>query len=280
MSLMKNLRTCFISGLIICLTVAAYAATKQEETCIIINLAAKQRMLSQKMSKEILLIAQNIDADMNRINLEKTAKLFDKTLIGLLIGDEKLGLVKTENADIVRQLNNVGIAWKIFSKNVKAVLGGNTSRTVLQNVAFQNLSLLINLDEAVQMYEKLKNGSAQMANTINKAGKQRMLTQKMTKELLLVAADIESVTNKNDLAATVSKFDQTLNELIAGTKIPAIINQLGVVKNKWEEYKPILDKVDVSKNALTKAAALNMLLLGEMNKVVQMYVNFAVVLKQ
>ena len=279
MSLMKNLRTCFISGLIICLTVAAYAATKQEETCIIINLAAKQRMLSQKMSKEILLIAQNIDVDTNRINLEKTAKLFDKTLIGLLIGDEELGLVKTENADIVRQLNNVGIAWKVFSKNVKAVLGGNTSRTILQNVAFQNLSLLINLDEAVQMYEKL-NGSAQMADTINKAGKQRMLTQKMTKELLLVATDIESVTNKNDLAATVSKFDQTLNELIAGTKIPAIIIQLGVVKNKWEEYKPILDKVDVSKNALTKAAALNMLLLGEMNKVVQMYVNFAVVLNR
>jgi hypothetical protein len=277
---MKYLRTCFIFWLFICLTVAAYAATKQEETCIIINLAAKQRMLSQKMSKEILLIAQKIDVDTNRINLEKTAKLFDKTLIGLLIGDEELGLVKTENADIVRQLNNVGIAWKVFSKNVKAVLGGNTSRTVLQNVAFQNLSLLINLDEAVQMYEKLKNGSAQIANTINKASKQRMLTQKMTKELLLVAADIESVTNKNDLAATVSKFDQTLNELIAGTKIPAIITQLDVVKNKWEEYKPILDKVDVSKNALTKAAALNMLLLGEMNKVVQMYVNFAVVLKQ
>jgi len=279
MSLMKYLRTCFIFGLIICLSVAAYAATKQEEMCIIINLAAKQRMLSQKMSKEILLIAQNIDVDTNRINLEKTAKLFDKTLIGLLIGDEELGLVKTENADIVRQLNNVGIAWKVFSKNVKAVLGGNTSRTILQNVAFQNLSLLINLDEAVQMYEKL-NGSAQMADTINKAGKQRMLTQKMTKELLLVATDIESVTNKNDLAATVSKFDQTLNELIAGTKIPAIIIQLGVVKNKWEEYKPILDKVDVSKNALTKAAALNMLLLGEMNKVVQMYVNFAVVLNR
>ena len=78
--------------------------------------------------------------------------------------------------------------WSTFEPNLDAVLKGDTSKAVLEKIARENLPLLKNMNAAVQMYAS-ESGSKldpAMATTINLAGKQRMLTQKMTKELLLV----------------------------------------------------------------------------------------------
>ena len=48
-----------------------------------INLAGKQRMLTQKMSKEFLLIGLQIDQAKNLRRLRATRNLFDRTLTGL-----------------------------------------------------------------------------------------------------------------------------------------------------------------------------------------------------
>ncbi|MDM8563629.1 type IV pili methyl-accepting chemotaxis transducer N-terminal domain-containing protein, partial [Candidatus Marithioploca araucensis] len=242
----------------------AYAASHQNMATQI-NLAGKQRMLTQKMSKEILLITKSIDADANKQNLKKTAELFDKTLTGLFNGDAKLGLVKTENAIILEKLEVVKALWKSFQKNVNAVLGGDTSSAILEKIVQQNVPLLEKMNEAVQAYENASGSkiTPELAKTINKAGKQRMLTQKMTKELLLVANGIAVEDNKANLAKTVSAFEKALNELIASTKDKAILAQLAKVKNLWAEYKPILDKVDTSTEALNKATKLNLPLLKE-----------------
>ncbi|KHD07211.1 hypothetical protein PN36_09700 [Candidatus Thiomargarita nelsonii] len=280
---MKHPKFSFISTLIIslCLATAAYAAT-QQEMATTINLAGKQRMLTQKMSKEILLIAKGINVAANKKNLQKTAALFERTLKGLLNGDARLGLVKTENAAIVKQLKKVGRLWGKFRQNVKAVLAGNTSTAVLKNVARRNLPLLKEMNKAVKMFEKASGSSlsAKMARTINLAGKQRMLTQKMTKELLLVANGINPEKNQGNLKQTVSLFDRTLRGLLdgdaglglTGTTDTAIRTQLNKVKGLWNKYKPLLSKRKVSQGDLAKAAQLNMPLLKQMNKAVQMYV--------
>jgi hypothetical protein len=252
---------------------------------ITINLAGKQRMLTQKMSKEILLIAKGIDVVENKTNLGKTAALFDRTLKGLLNGDAGLGLVKTENPAIVEQLKKVEKLWGKFQNNVKAVLAGNTSTAVLEEVARRNLPLLREMNKAVKMYEKAGGSSLapKMAVTINLAGKQRMLTQKMTKELLLVANGINPERNRANLKKTVSLFNRTLRGLLdgdAGLGLPgttdaAIRAQLNIVNRLWNKYKPLLSKSNVSQDDLVKAAKLNMPLLKEMNKTVHMYAKSA-----
>lgn len=254
---MKYLKFSFLSTLIIAffLSFAAYA-----DMADTINKAGKQRMLTQKMSKEVLLIAAGIDVEANKTNLAATTALFDSTLKGLTDACMDEG--------IKGQLNVVGGLWETFRPNVT----GDTSAAVLGNLAAQNMPLLKAMNAAVQMYEK-KGGSLapEVAATINKAGKQRMLTQKMTKELLLVANGIAVDANKANLAATVSAFDKALNELITAARNGAIDAQLNVVKKLWGQYKPTLDSVDIGKEGLTKAAELNMPLLTEMNKAVGMY---------
>ena len=263
-----------------CLSCNAFALSKQEMGTVI-NLAGKQRMLTQKMSKEILLIAKGVDADANKANLQKTADLFDKTLQGLINGNADLGLPKTTDAGILTQLGKVSELWVGFKPNVDAIIGGTADKGVLEKVAAQNLPLLKNMNKAVQMYAKMSGSDLDpaMATTINLAGKQRMLTQKMTKELLLIANGIDADANKANLQKTTGLFDRTLKGLfdgdaelgLPGTKDASIRAQLEIVTGLWADYKPVLDKADTSTEGLAKAAKLNLPLLKEMNKAVKMY---------
>ncbi|MEN8219181.1 MAG: type IV pili methyl-accepting chemotaxis transducer N-terminal domain-containing protein [Pseudomonadota bacterium] len=120
---MKYSKIYWISILFItsCLNFAAYAAT-QQEMLKIIDLAGKQRMLTQKMSKEILLIINDIEPEENKNHLYKTAALFNQTLNGLFNGDSNLGLVEIDKPSIKQKLKKVSKFWHKFRINVDVVL--------------------------------------------------------------------------------------------------------------------------------------------------------------
>jgi len=246
--------------------------TKQQSG-VVINLAGKQRMLTQKMSKEALFVAKGIDTDANKANLTKTEELFDKTLKGLIAGDKDLNLPKTENKDIVAQLNKVTELWTSFKTSIDKVIAGKSDKATLEAIAKENLPLLKNMNKAVGMYAE-NSGSKldpEMAKTINLAGKQRMLTQKMTKELLLVANGIDADANKENAKKTGELFETTLKGLTDKCKNDDIKKQLEVVAKLWVDYKSIIEKADTSDASLKKAQELNMPLLKEMNKAVKMF---------
>ncbi|HHB93200.1 MAG TPA: hypothetical protein ENK59_08330, partial [Thioploca sp.] len=204
---MKYIKFMFL--VVIVLSLAANAAISKQDMANTINKAGKQRMLTQKMTKEVLFIALNVDVEMNRDELESTIELFDKTLQGLINGDSYLGLVATKNADILAKLKQVESLWKHFQENLNAVQEGNLSPNILAIISEQNIPLLHKMDEAVKTYEK-EGGSIfepNLAKIINKAGKQRMLIQKMTKELLLIAKKIDLAANKTNLANSVFEFE-------------------------------------------------------------------------
>lgn len=278
---MKYQKLSVIFTLIIALCLTTTQAMTKQEMGIAINLSGKQRMLSQKMSKEIFLIAKGIDVEGNKTLLKGTADLFDKTLKGLMNGDKELGLVKEENASISAQLNKVSGLWTEFRKSVDAVLSGDTSKEILGKVATQNLPLLEEMNRAVTLYERgvVSDLDPKMASIINHAGRQRMLSQKMTKELLLIGLNIEPALNKAYLKKTVFQFERVLKGLLEGdeelalegTKDESIRKQLEKVSKLWAEYKPILDKAEGSQADLEKAAQINVPLLKEMDAAVKMF---------
>jgi len=250
----------------------AVTQTKQQSG-IVINLAGKQRMLTQKMSKEALFMAKGIDADKNKASLTKTAELFDKTLKGLVAGDKELNLPKTENKEILAQLTKVTGLWTPFKANIDKVVAGKSDKATLEAIAKENLPLLKNMNQAVGMFAKASGSKLdpEMAKTINLAGKQRMLTQKMTKELLLVANGIDAEANKANAKKTGELFETTLKGLTDKCKNPEIKKQLTKVATLWTGYKEIVVKADTSDASLKKAEELNMPLLKEMNKAVKMF---------
>ena len=258
---------------------------------VVLNLSGKQRMLSQKMSKEIMLVALGADVAGNLANLEKTSGLFDKTLKGLRNGSEELSLPPTSSSRILRQLDKIDKVWAGFYPAVKEVLDKKTvSKDQVAVIAKNNLPLLKEMNKAVGLYEKdaQKGGlkaAPGLAATLNLSGKQRMLTQKMSKEFLLVAYGHEVENNKLSLLETYSLFERTLKGLLdgdetlglPGTKPEHIRAQLGVVNGLWTEFKPIVEAgadyktKTIEKDKIEKLAKTNLPLLKEMNKAVGMY---------
>jgi hypothetical protein len=258
---------------------AAYAAI-HKEMAVKINLSGKQRMLTQKMSKESLLISQDIDKAENLENLKASMNLFEKTLKGLRNGDESLELAKTDNDEILKQLDIVDKKWAEFKPLIETVIEEKADNATLEKIAELNLPLLSEMNKAVKLYE-ISAGSnvSELAITINLSGKQRMLTQKMTKELLLIAHNIDTDNNRKNLNETIVLFDKTLKGLEKGdsdlyleaTTDENILKQLATIKTKWDNFRPVVSKAKTDKENLQQAAELNLPLLDEMNKAVKMY---------
>lgn len=264
------------------LTIDSQASSfSSHDYAVTINLAGKQRMLTQKMSKEILFIAKGFEAGKYRNTLKKTANIFDATLDGLIKGNKQLKA--TDNKEIQAQLGKVKDLWKKFNSIVQNVVDGG--KPDLEKVASQNIPLLKNMNAAVQMYAKEAKQVTGKATgkVINLAGKQRMLTQKMSKEMLFVALGHDTANYTAALKNTASLFDKTLKGLKSGEKdlgLPAtsdagILVQLDEVASIWEKLKAVVGNVTTAGAAndddIKKMSELNIPLLKKMNKAVKMY---------
>ncbi len=282
----RNLTKTFLSlFILICLSAVSSFAITDKEMGIIINLAGKQRMLTQKMSKDALLIAEGIDVEKNKKDLKESMELFDKTLKGLMHGDKDLRLAKTNNKEILKQLQKINSIWQDFKKDLQKVLNGETSKETLENISKKNLPLLHNMHKAVVMFVK-KSGSLSKldkftANAINIAGRQRMLTQKIAKELLLVDLGIDAEKNRKNIENTIKIFSESLNGLINGDKklglkpckLNHIKKQLLIVKGYWDQIEPTLHEKKYSKAKLKAIVNALDLTLNEMDKAVKMFEN-------
>ena len=281
------------SLLLLCAAPMALAADgpTSAEYGVVLNLSGKQRMLTQKMSKEIMLVALGIDTEKNLASLAKTSELFDKTLKGLRNGSAELGLPPTRANRILRQLDKIDAIWAKFYPVVQTILKNKAvTKEQVAAIAKNNLPLLKEMNKAVGLYEKdaekggLKSAPG-LAATLNLSGKQRMLTQKMSKEFLLVAYGHDVDDNKLSLLETYSLFERTLKGLRDGdttlglpaTKQPHILAQLDVVEGLWGKFKPIVaygadyKTTSIPKDKIEVLANTNLPLLKEMNKAVGMY---------
>lgn len=121
---------------------------KQESQGTIINLAGKQRMLLQKMTKEALLSISN-----ESTNAKATANLFDKTLNGLIYGDEELRLPATEDGEIKASLESLNKKWEKFQASLNNILEKKDFEASLKYVKENNILLLGEMNSVVSMYE-------------------------------------------------------------------------------------------------------------------------------
>jgi len=220
------------------------------ELAVTINLAGKQRMLTQKMSKEAFELFLGIDMDNAKKSLKASRDLFDRTLNGLIKGDKSLGLVPTKDKKIQAKLQEVKKLWEPFKKHIDRIYNFQADDKDYWYIKNNNMKLLKTMNEAVFMYAKLNKDSKKfvLANDINLAGRQRMLTQKIAKDILQYILNLDRKESLKDLQESVKLFDRTLKGLyngdkelhLHGTKLPRIVNQLKVTQKEWEETKPLI----------------------------------------
>lgn len=264
----------FVALILVIIGMTFWTVNAQKSDGLVINMAGRQRMLSQRVTKEVMAMLQG---KVKKADVLATADLFDKSLNALISGDPPQGIPPTKEPDIVAQLNEVKSIWGVFKLNLGGIIGIKDEKSgIYDHLASRNIPLLKAMNGTVTMMEK--KGLA--PKTINLAGKQRMLSQKMTKEAL--GLDMGTATAEEFLG-TVSLFDRTLRGLRNGDielglkpiKDAAILTQLGKVETEWQPFETNAERlVKVSKEAnqyLSYILANNVPLLKEMNKAVGMY---------
>lgn len=118
----------------------------------VINLAGKQRMLSQKMTKELLFYKKGLSIDKE---LDKSMALFDTTLDGLLDGNDELGLPGTSDGNIRNQLLRVKAMWGKFQVTKDSVRSTAAwTEAELLELNNESLVLLKEMNKAVHMLEQ------------------------------------------------------------------------------------------------------------------------------
>lgn len=120
---------------------------------ISINLAGRQRMLSQRITKDILL---------NSNNIKNLTIVFDETLLALRNGGEApldlerktyRTLSKFNDENIISQLDKVISLWNMFKQNIESYLN-TSSETSLNYIIENNITLLSEMNKAVVLMQE------------------------------------------------------------------------------------------------------------------------------
>jgi len=247
----------------------------------LVNLSGKQRMLTQRITKLSLLVSLNIAKKENTKRLIKFSSLYNQTLQAFKNGDKELNCIPIKNPDINEQIEIIEKRWKPFYKNIQKIIDGkDRDKKALKYIVENNEELLALSNELVKRYEKSNKSTNYLdkarLHIVNVAGRQRMLTQKMTKEKILIIMGKKKY--KTKLQKTIKLFDDSLSTLINGDSKQMIVKptnktikkQLAKVAKIWKKLKPLYEKPKPIPREMATIIRENPILLSEINKMVKM----------
>lgn len=122
-----------------------------------INVAGRQRMLSQRIAKEAMLVAANIE---QQSQLQKTIQLFERSHSAIVNGDTSQGMNAITDKSILQQMNHVGQLWTTY----KALINQHVSApndSSLKEIHKQSPVLLKEMNKAVGMMTKTAQATTQ-----------------------------------------------------------------------------------------------------------------------
>jgi nitrate/nitrite-specific signal transduction histidine kinase len=263
---------------ILLMTIASglMAAVSEQNWAAAINVAGRQRMLSQKMTKELILARFGIEADAQRKLMQASIKQFTESHRRLSAGDAEQGIPVPPTPEVQAALLAIDKPWAEFSAALAAA-DKDADVASLTALASGNEALLKSVAAMVEIYEQAQKAAMGTASgkVINWAGRQRMLSQRMAKEALLIAAgaDVEAATKR--LAAARKLFGEAHTALAQGDATagiptptdPVVQKQFVKVGALWERYQTVLDKVAAGDAAArTELAEISTQMLVETNR--------------
>ncbi|PRM98101.1 type IV pili methyl-accepting chemotaxis transducer N-terminal domain-containing protein [Aliarcobacter cryaerophilus] len=134
-----------------------YLNNKNEKDAMIVNIAGKQRMLTQNISKNIFYLYSNPKSSQNE--LDSSVEEFIYNLESLKGGNSLSKLKEAPNIQIDRQMLQIEYLWSIFYQNIskfKELIQNNSKQKELQNIVNviyeTNPELLYEVDALVSLH--------------------------------------------------------------------------------------------------------------------------------
>lgn len=260
----------FVIIVIISLTVMMNQMSKKDS--YIINIAGKQRMLSQKMSKEVFFIVHRHTDDFRELN--SAVSLFENSLNDLLYGNDAKGIYAPQNEKIQAKLEEVMGYWKPFKSEIEQLKEGiEVVRPDMEVLTGRIEKLLVLSDTIVQRMVK-----ANLSNVhIDLSGRQRMLSQRMG---LYISRYLRTASGQDLLVYNDAKalYDKTLKGFLNDPAVKNSPEVYAIVKETntyWEDYTLYLDRLLAMEGEINKHMAFiyekNIQLLNAMDEAVWLY---------
>ncbi len=222
----------------------------------LINLAGKQRMLSQRMAKDYFYAGK-------KVNKSKALKQLKQSLVHFQRTQKKLN-EDIKDEEIKNLIAFVDMSLDEFDSISKEEYSVDNGTIILD----LSESMLEGSDYVVQALTKGKVSN----ETIDMAGKQRMLSQRIAKYYIAYQAGIKDDNTITQMQETVKEFNSNLQKLIANkNNSKEIQDELTKVNKMWKiVYKFYLN---IKKGGLPKIVfSTTDDITSKMNSIVILYV--------
>ena len=271
------------------LPVAAQQVDMTAETVAVrIDVAGRQRMLLERMAKYFCFARSNVTPLESAAKLQKAMDLFAQTHRGFRDGDPSQNLFEEASESVARQWDQVDLLWGPLGATYETALAGH----IVDEHSFERaMGLTLEVRKrANDLVAEMRGayashlGDSGVGDTIliDLYGRQRMLSQKLSKEVCLVARGTDLAENKAELAATLKLFETSLTAFIEGMPIAGIptpptaeiAGQLTKAQSVWQPIRYVAATIAsggaVSLTDLEAFAVGTDVFLVEINKAVKM----------
>jgi len=176
-----------------------------------INKAGRQRMLTQRITKNYCQIGLNVAPDISRRELEEAINLFSSQLLEL----ERF----STDTEVDMVLDNVKSHWNSFKDLALSVPSQENAKRLTE----MDEELLHVSEHVVQMLENLSGVST--SRLVNITGRQRMLSQRLTKFYMLQLWNQGSPSMNSEIERATNEFKGALVTLVQAPENTIIIKE-------------------------------------------------------
>lgn len=263
--------------------------TTAAEVALRVDVAGRQRMLSQRMAKAACLAARDVRHDEALAEMQAAFDLFARSHAALRDGDAEIGLGPETYPEVIEALEEVDSPWSVVRMIVEmSIYEGRTydDALLLLDRAAQEMTSKMNDAVGVTARAHAENAAEvplALALTIDVAGRQRMLSQRIAKAACLLGTKAADETHRDQLAEATALFDASLTALRQGMPEAGVIapptreiaERLAWIAQLWAGLRADAEQAimgeDLGDEALGQLAQRSEILLAEMNATVALY---------
>ncbi len=250
-----------------------------------INISGRQRMLSQRIAKAVCLAARDPANGQQLREMAEVYALFKSSMKELTSGSAEL---RDQEAQVVFDTAaQLASQYNAAIDEFAATFPTKQHQEKREAIYELSLPVLVALNDAVEYVEAqhrdghlIRRG---LATALNVSGRQRMLSQKMAKELCMIASGYKVQETRAYLEGTIALFVSSHEGLkrdliqmkLEQKDMTALSAQLGLIEQHWQELSKIYFRVSAggtpSSQDIKAIAIESKTLLSELDRAVQLY---------
>lgn len=236
---------------------------KKAENKKVLNYAFKQRMRTQLMSRDALLISMDFNCSFYQKEILLNADLFNENFNNLINSKKDIEKIKKRDPKFSKKIEEVTEIWLTFYDSVKKISKDSKDKDALKFIEKNNINLLKGIAhiftsfiKSYQSTDKLEASMAHIKSMLyTQVGKPRLYINKLVKERLLIEQNINVKDNQNSFNQTIKDMDKIMKALkdgdkeleLHGTEDTKILEKLSITQKIWEDVKALVTKEKLNK---------------------------------